>query len=71
MIELVRAHGMDETDVINLFLDMRQTVRNPLTTLSRLMKRVLRSKQLRNTADESESLPGEERSRAILPIKPF
>ena len=71
MIELVRAHGLDETDIVKLFLDVRQTVRNPLTALSRLMKRVLRSEELRNTADEGEPLPGEERSRTILPIKPF
>src|SRR5579871_457860 len=35
------------------------------------MKRVLRSKQLWNAADECETLPRKERSRAILSIKPF
>ena len=69
MIELVRAHGLDETDIVKLFLDVWQTVRDPLTALSRLMKGVLRSEELRNTADEREPFSGEQRSRTILPIK--
>src|SRR5262252_9181665 len=69
MVELVRVHGFDETDIVHLFLYVWQSVGNPLPALSRLMKWVLRPKQLRNTTNEREPLSGEERSRAILPIK--
>src|SRR5882672_7512464 len=70
MVELLRAHGLDQAQVVHVFFQMGQSVGNPLPTLSRLMKWILRSQQLRHTIDKSEALTGQERSRAILSIKP-
>src|SRR5215472_11544700 len=70
MVELIRAHGADYTQVIGVFLQTRQAVGNPLPTLSRLMKWILRSQQLRHAIDECKAFTGEKRSGAVLPVEP-
>src|SRR5262249_52991358 len=71
MIELIRPHRLDQTEIVNVLLDVRKTVGDPLSTLPGLMKRVLRSEQLGHAADERETFAGQERSGTILPIKPL
>jgi hypothetical protein len=41
MIELICTHGLDETELVHVFLEVRQAIRDPLTALPNLMKRKL------------------------------
>jgi hypothetical protein len=41
VIELIRTHGLDKTNLIESLLQMGQTIGYPVTALSDLMKRVL------------------------------
>ena len=41
VIELICAHGLDETQFIHVFLEIREAIGDPLTALFNLMKREL------------------------------
>jgi hypothetical protein len=70
VIELLGAHGLDEAKIIEMLLEMGQAVRDPMPALSGLMEGILGSEKLGHSADESEALSGEERSRAVVTIEP-
>ena len=69
MVELIGAHRLDETKIVNMFFQVRQTVRNPLAALARLMKWILRAEKLWYTGEEGKALSGQEGSRTILTIE--
>ena len=69
VIKLVRTHRFDETQIVDLPFEMRQSVGNPLPALSCLMKRILRAEQLRDAVDECEAFSDEEGGWAILAVE--
>lgn len=71
MIELVGAHRLDEANLVQMLFNMRQPVRDPVTTLTKLVKGILRTQKFGNSADEGEALAGQERRGTILTIEPF
>src|ERR1043165_8505414 len=69
MVELVRSHGLDEAQFVQMLLKMRQTIGDPMPALTGLVKRILRPHQLRHAGNESKTLPSEQRLRTILTIQ--
>src|SRR6478736_6476003 len=69
MIKLIRLHRMDERDLVEMFLQVGQSIGNPQPGLHLAMKRIHRPHQLGCSGDESEPLPSKEFLRTILPIE--
>src|SRR5215831_4346996 len=70
VIELVRAHRLDEAKIVEMLLKMRQAIGDPMAAVADLMKWILRSHQLGDASYEREPFPSQQGSWTILPVEP-
>src|SRR5437660_1682881 len=62
-------HGMDQADIVEMFLQVRQPIGNPCAAVADLVVGILRGEQLRRASEEGEALARQEGSRAILTVE--
>src|SRR5690606_995356 len=68
-VELVRLYRLDEADLVDDPLEVRQPVGNPLAAFSRPVEGELRPEHLRHALDEGELFALEELLRALLAVE--
>ncbi len=69
VVELVGAHRLDETQIVDLSFQVRQPIGDPGAVLAGLMEGILGTQQLGHATDEGKALAGQVRLRTVRAVE--